>query len=255
VQRWYEPQGEALSFQLKSKVVAHFTRNRLQTFAALRGVQQFAKQNLPQVKIFFSFKDLFKGAWKSGVASAAGNVPAVPQVTSEASDLESTIDKAPLLARERPNSQVVIMQVTDDLGAEGFGKTKKTAHELIGSGVIVSGMVVKRNLMDRAINLTGGIMSPLIGARFHTISYYGKKTGGEVATVGRPEEFAGAIDRIVTGLAARYSLGFTLAEGEQNDDREHELEVKVKSRRTNRKLTVSSRRSYIPKADRSSSLR
>jgi hypothetical protein len=249
MQRWYEPQGTALSFQLRSKVVADFTRDRVQTFSALRGVQQFAKENLPQVKIFFSFKDLFKGAWKSGIAGAAGNGPAVPTVTGEP-DLENMIVKAPLLARERPNSQVVIMEVSDDFGAEGFGKTRKTAHELIGSGVTVSGMVVKRNLMDKAINFTGTVMSPLIGTRFHTISYYGKQTGGEVATVGRAEEFAGAVDRIISGLSARYSLGFTLDESELRDERVHALEVKVKSRGVNRKLAVSARRSYIPKADR-----
>jgi hypothetical protein len=64
--------------------------------------------------------------------------------------------------------------------------------------------------------------------------------------VGRAEEFARAIDRIIGGLAARYTLGFTLEDGERNDDRAHQLEVKVKSR-TNRKLSVSARRSYIPK--------
>ncbi len=251
MQTWYEPQGAPLSFQLRSRMVEDFTRDRAKTFAALRGVQQFAKQNLAQVKIFFSFKDLFKDSWKSGIAGAAGNIPAGPPVnTTAAPDFENMIDEAPLLARERPNSQVVIMEVTDDFGYAGFGKTRKTAHELIGSGVTVSGMVVKRNLMDKAVNLTGHIVLPLIGSRFHTISYYGKQTGGEVATVGRPEEFAGAVDRIISGLAARYSLGFTLDESERNDDRVHKLEVKVKSHGTNRKLAVSARRSYIPKADR-----
>jgi hypothetical protein len=142
------------------------------------------------------------------------------------------------------------MEVSDDFGAEGFGKTRKTAHELIDSGVTVCGMVVKRNAMDKAINITGRIMSPLMGTRFHTLSYYGKQTGGEVETVNRPEEFASAVDRIVSGLAARYSLGFTLDENERNDDRVHKLEVKVKPRGTTHKLTVAARRSYVPKAQR-----
>jgi len=249
LQKWYEPRETPLSFQLRTKLIGDFTRDRTQTVAALRSVQEFARQNLPQVKIFFSFKDLFKGAWKSGIAGAGGSVPPSGPVTTAAPDLENMIDKAPLLAQQRPNSQVVIMEVTDDFGAEGFGKTRKTAHELIGSGVTVSGMVVKRNLMDKAINLTGLVVSPFIGTRFHTISYYGKQTGGEVATVGGREEFGGAIDRIISGLAARYSLGFTLDGSERNDDRVHTLEVKIKSRGINRKLAVSARRSYIPKAD------
>ena len=250
MQRWYEPQRAPLSFELNSRLVADFTHDRAQTFAALRNVQQFAKQNLPQVKIFFSFKSLFKDAWKAGIAGAATGMPPPPVIATAAPNLENMIDKAPSLARERPGSQVVIMEVTDDFGAEGFGKTRKTAHGLIDSGVTICGMVVKRNTMDKAINITGRIMSPLMGVRFHTISYYGKQTGGEVETVGRPEEFAHAVDRIVTGLAARYSLGFTLDESERNDDRVHTLEVKVKPRGTSRKLTVSARRSYVPKAQR-----
>src|SRR5439155_19131058 len=153
MQMWYEPQGAPLSFELNSRLVADFTHDRAQTFAALRGVQQFAKQNLPQVKIFFSLKSLFKEAWKIGIAGAATGMPAGPPpiILTAARDLEDMIDKAPLLARERPSSQVVIMEVTDDLGAEGFGKSRKTAHELIDSGVTVSGMVVKRTLMDKAV--------------------------------------------------------------------------------------------------------
>jgi hypothetical protein len=160
------------------------------------------------------------------------------------------IDKAPRLAHERPDSQVVIMEVTDDLASERCGKSRKTANELIDSGVTVSGMVVKKTLMDKAVNVTGTVMSPLLGVRFHTLSYYGRQTGGEVGTVRSSEEFGGAIDRIISGLAACYSLGFTLDETEQNDDRVHTLEVKVKSRGPTRNLVVSARRSYIPKAQR-----
>src|SRR2546421_9124847 len=251
MQTWYEPQAAPLTFEMRSRMVSDLTRDRAQTFAALRDVQHFAKQNLPQVKILFgSFKDLFKAAWKIGIAGAATGMPAGPPpiIITAARDFEYMIDKAPLLARERPDSQVVIMEVTDDLGAEGFGKSRKTAHELIDSGVTVSGMVVKRTLMDKAVNVTGTIMSPLLGVRFHTISYYGRQTGGEVETVGRPEEFAGAVGKIVSGLAARYNLGFSLDESERNDERVHQLEVKINPRGTTRKLTVSARRSYVPKA-------
>src|SRR5882672_5442938 len=65
MQTWYEPQAALLTFEMRSKTVSVLTRDRAQTFAALRDVQLFAKQNLPQVKILFgSFKDLFKAAWK-----------------------------------------------------------------------------------------------------------------------------------------------------------------------------------------------
>lgn len=251
MQRWYEPQG-ALAFEMRSRRVSDLTRDRAQTFAALRDVQQFAKHNLLQTKMLFSFmsKSLFKQAWKVGIAGAATGMPAGPPpiIFTAARDLEYMIDKAPLVARGRPDSQVVIMEVTDDLGAQRYGQAKKKAQELVDSGVTVCGMVVKRNLMDKAVNLTGSIMSPLMGLRFHTISYYGGKTGGEVETVARPEEFAGGIDKIVSGLAARYSLGFALDKSERNDDRVHQLEVKISPSATTRKVTISARRSYIPKA-------
>src|SRR5207244_6675655 len=119
------------------------------------------KQNLPKVKIFFSFKSLFKEAWKIGIAGAATGMPAGPPpiIITAARDLEDMIDKAPLLARERPSSQVVIMEVTDDFGAGGLGKTRKTAHGLIYSGVTVCCMVVMRNLMDKGINVNGQIIT------------------------------------------------------------------------------------------------
>lgn len=250
-QVWYEPQGP-LVFQLRSKVVADLSRDRAQTFTALRGVQLFAKENLPQVKMLFSFKALSKEAWKTGIAGAATGMPAGPPpiIGTAAPDFEYMIDKAPQLARQRPDSQMVIMEVTDDLGAELLGMARKKAHALLDSSVIVSGMVVKRNLVGKSVNVFGTVMSPMMFARFHTISYYGRQTGGEVETVARPDEFAASIDRIVSGLTARYSLGFALDESERNDDRVHTLEVKVKSGSPTRNLVVSARRSYIPKAQR-----
>ncbi len=258
MQTWYEPEATPLTFQIKSRMIEGLTRDRAKTFAALRGVQQFAKQNLPQTKVFFSLKEAMKATWKDeifvGISTAGGAAPTEPPIkTTIAPDFEYMIDKAPLLARERSDSRVVIMEVTDDLGSERFGKSTEKAGKLVVSGVTVSGLVVKKNFMDKAVNITGTILSPLWGMRFHTTSYYSKQTGGEVATVGNPEEFAAAVDTIIGGIAARYSLGFALEESEQNDGRMHKLEVKVKARDERgktRKLTVNARKGYTPKADR-----
>src|SRR3989442_11869311 len=122
MQTWYEPQAAPLTFEMRSKRVSVLTRDRAQTFAALRDVQQFAKQNLPQVKMLFSFKSLFKEAWKIGIAGAATGMPAGPPpiIFTAAPDLEDMIDKTPHLPRERPNSQVVIIEMTRDFGAAGY---------------------------------------------------------------------------------------------------------------------------------------
>ena len=95
-----------------------------------------------------------------------------------------------------------------------------------------------------------GIAKPYVralGSGLSSVDYFAKQTGGEAVRVSRSEEFAGAVGRLIDGLAARYSLGFTLGEGERDDGRLHKLEVKVKARDARgkeRKLSVSARRGY-----------
>ncbi|HEY5885003.1 MAG TPA: hypothetical protein VIT88_09975 [Pyrinomonadaceae bacterium] len=255
VQTWFEPEATPLSFQLRSKVVEGLTRDRAKTFAALRSVQEFAKQNLPQVKLFFTFGDAMKAIWKgqilAGSAGTAGSEAGNgPIRTTVAPDFQNPIETSPLLAKSHPGSQVIILEVTDDFGIERLGKTKDIARDLIASNVTVSCLVMKKNLMDKAVNALGTLTSPLVGARFHTVSYYGKQTGGEVTEVGSPNEFTAAIDRLIGGIAARYSIGFTLEAAELNDGRMHKLEVKIKDRNERgkqRKLIVNARKGYIPR--------
>lgn len=245
VQTWYEPEGgEPYRFPIKSKTVQDLTRDRSKTFAALRNVQEFARRNLPQVESLFRFKESAKDAWKGAVL---GNEAYEPPVGIDgAPDYKHILDDVALLAEKRTDVQFEIVEVTDDLDSEGFGKTTKTARRLIASNVTVNGLIMKKNLMDKMIN-AAGVLSPLFGERFHTISYYAKQTGGETAVVARPEEFIAAVDRIIGGIAARYSLGFSLDENVKDDNRLHKLEVKVKARDAGgkqRELTVSARRGY-----------
>jgi hypothetical protein len=78
-----------------------------------------------------------------------------------------------------------------------------------------------------------------------------ERTGGEVARVGKPDDLANALERFIKSLMARYSLGFTLGEDENDDGQMHKLDVKVKakdSRGKERKLIVNARRGYyMPK--------
>ncbi|MBA3322910.1 MAG: hypothetical protein H0T45_15880, partial [Pyrinomonadaceae bacterium] len=81
--------------------------------------------------------------------------------------------------------------------------------------------------------------------------YLAKQTGGEVVSVGRPDDLASGLERFITSLMARYNLGFSLAEREPDAGRMHKLEVKVKARDgqgKQRKLVVNARRGYyLPK--------
>jgi hypothetical protein len=74
-----------------------------------------------------------------------------------------------------------------------------------------------------------------------------KETGGGAIVVVSPDEYTNAFERIIEGLAARYSLGFSLGENEPDDGRIHSLDIKVGARDTRgkeRKLVVSTRRNY-----------
>jgi VWFA-related protein len=251
-QTWCEPDAP-LSFQVRSKTVEGLTPEREKTYAALRGVQKFAQKNLPEVKMLLSLKSAMKATWKEGILAgikgAAGAMPTDPPINvTVAPDFEYMIGKAPLMAtQERPGSQVVVVEVSDGLEGEGLVQSEETAKKLIDSGVIVSGLAMKKNLLGKLSDATGRVISPLLRQRFRPISYYGRQTGGEVVTVATPEQFAAAVDRIIGGIAARYSLGFSLADADLDDGHMHKLEVKVRAldgRGRARKLVVSSRRGY-----------
>lgn len=254
LQTWYEPQPKPLTFKSRSRMVEGFTTDRAKTAAALRSVQQFAHDNLPKVKMFFSLKDMYnkktiKKGILEGLKTAAGAPPTEPPIdVTVAPDYINIIEKAPLLATaERPESQVIVVDVTDDLEGESFSESKRAAQALLRSNVIISGVVVERNAMGTAVDALGHVVAPLFRARVHAMEYYSAQTGGELESAGRPEEFAAAINKIIGNLSARYSLGFRLEENERDDGRMHKLEVKVKAdegRGKRRKLVVHARRGY-----------
>ncbi|MBA2341028.1 MAG: hypothetical protein H0V88_11575 [Pyrinomonadaceae bacterium] len=252
VQTWLEPTTPAypsqLAFRLESKTIEGFTHDRAKIYAALRSVQRFARENLPHVKMLFSFKDLFKAGARAGLGNIDPNSPDPPLIITPAPGFEDIIERAPIVvARERANSQVVIADFTDDLESNYLNRSAEMARKLIGAGVVVNGLVVERNLFGKTISALGELLSPALGQRFHTTSYYSKQTGGETVTISSPGEFNAAVKRIIGNLAARYSLGFTIGADEKDDGRMRRLEVRVKARDArgkNRKIIVSARRGY-----------
>jgi hypothetical protein len=74
-----------------------------------------------------------------------------------------------------------------------------------------------------------------------------KQTGGEMVTVGSAKKYVEEFEKLISNLTARYTLGFTLEENEQNTGRLHKLEIKVKAqdeRGKERKLLVNARNGY-----------
>ncbi len=249
MQTWFEPCptcARALSFQTKSRMVDGLTRDRARTAAALREAQRFARQNLPHVRMFFSAGALLRDS----LGAAPGSIdPANPPFeVTVAPDYQNIIDQAPLIAtQERLNSQVVIAKITDDLEEDFLSRSAETARRLIGSGASVSGLIVRRNAFGSMINMLGHSLAPMLRLRLHTTSYYSRQTGGEVATAGNPEQFGAAVTQIIGGLAARYSLGFTLNENERDDGRMRRLEVRVRARDARgqgQRVRVNARRGY-----------
>jgi VWFA-related protein len=249
MQIWAEKNGpRPLSFIYRSKWVLDLTRDREKTYAALRQVQRFARQNMSEVKELLSLKAAMKAALKDSLRNPDPNMQNPPLDITVAPDFEAIIDKAPLIAaKERPGSQVVVVESTDDDTLATYGQSKEITKRLLTTGVTYNGLILKRDLFGKFVHFTGKIISPLMGMRYEMTTYYSKQTGGEVASVDSPESFAASISQIINNLTARYSLGFTLEEGEKDDGRLHQLQVKVRgrdSRNRERKLIISARQGY-----------
>jgi len=157
------------------------------------------------------------------------------------------VDEVSRMAEERPGSQVVLVVITDDyFNFFSETETRDMTEKLLRRGVTVSGMLLKKNALGRfADALTGRLVSTPVS--LITMKHLIDQTGGLSARVRRPDEYAASLETIIGNMSARYSLGFTLGEDEQDDGMLHRLEVKVKAldlRGKQRKLMVNARRGY-----------
>jgi VWFA-related protein len=156
------------------------------------------------------------------------------------------------IAKERPNSQAAVVFVTDGIAPIFYAQRDFIASRLIKSNVIFSALVVD---MKTGFKLAMPILKPLgswVGLSIAgSAQHFAKQTGGEVIKVHRPADYATGLAKIVGNLTARYSLGFTLAEGERDDGQMHPLEVRISAKDNKgkeRKLMINARKGYyMPK--------
>jgi VWFA-related protein len=150
--------------------------------------------------------------------------------------------------KERPNSQTALVWVSDGIAPISFEDRDATEQLVIRSNVIFNSLTVELRTLFKMLMPIG---KPLAGA--FGVSIYGsakrlaQQSGGEAVKVKRTKDYAAGLARIIGNLTARYSLGFTLAEDENDDGRLHNLEVKVKAQDAKgktRKLEVSARKGY-----------
>ena len=161
------------------------------------------------------------------------------------------------LATERAQSQVVMVIVSDGLNSLDtvfFKDREKTVAQLLSANMIFSALTYdlsgkKKALVAASKPLFVLARASVVGSEEH----FAKATGGEAVNINTPEEYAKGLEDIVGNLTARYSLAFTLGEGELDDGRLHKLEVRVAARDSSgkkRKLQVRARRGYyVPKLD------
>ena len=152
------------------------------------------------------------------------------------------------VAAERPNSQPAVVYITDGIAPAFYTQRDYVESKLLKSNVIFSALVTD---MKTGFKFALPILKPLGNLAGISISgsaqHLAKATGGESVRVRRPTDYASGLSKIVGNLNSRYTLGFTIAETEQDDGQMHPLEVRVRARDAKgkeRKLEVKARRGY-----------
>lgn len=168
--------------------------------------------------------------------------------------LSDIADEVVPLGGRFPNSQLVVVGVTDDLFDLRKGEREEVTERAVRAGLIFDGLVFNKSA---AAGFFFGTFNKLLlaprGKSLYAADALAEQTGGEVARVGKAQDLADGLAGFIESLLARYSLGFTLAEGEPDDGRLHTLAVSVRARDPKgreRKLLVRARRGYYASAAR-----
>lgn len=150
--------------------------------------------------------------------------------------------------KERPNSQTAIVWVSDGIAPIFFEDRDATEELVLRSNVIFNALTTElRTLFKLLMPLAKPVAGKLGVSVYGSAKRLAQQSGGEAVKVKRTKDYGAGLSKIIGNLTARYSLGFTLAEGEKDDGQLHNLEVKVKAadaKGKTRKLEVSSRRGY-----------
>jgi VWFA-related protein len=164
-------------------------------------------------------------------------------------DLSAAVRDATRKAQElRPNSQPSLVYISDGIAPIFFEDRDATEEILVRDNVIFNSLTVELRTLFKFLLPVGKPVAGWLG-----VSLYGsakrlaQRSGGEAVKVGRVKDYGSGLSRIIGNLTARYSLGFTLAEEENDDGRMHQLEVRVQAKDEKgkkRKLQVSSRQGY-----------
>jgi hypothetical protein len=176
-------------------------------------------------------------------------------------ELENVLTVVEQATMKRPDSQIVVVTLTTIIGPMRFAERDKIVARLVRVNTLYSPLI--RNPGNASIkmkNVPGKMPLPprpifdaigrLVGTDNYAPAHIAEQTGGEAQSVKQAEDYGAALEKLIGNLAARYNLGFTLKESEQDDGRMHKLEVRTKVRDAKgreRKLVVRTRRGYYMK--------
>jgi VWFA-related protein len=196
---------------------------------------------------------------RSQVATALAKLrsfnPPSPITVGIRSRTHPTLEETLLtVVSERPNSQVAVVMVTDSVYQLTSLERDEMAAGLLRNNVTFNALITGT---DKFFLLSYPLLKPasdvLNLSLYGVPRYLAQRTGGEEVRVRKPEEYGAALEQLIRHLSSRYSLGFTLAEGEPDDGRMHQLKVNVTARDARgkkRKLKVITRQSYqVPKTE------
>jgi VWFA-related protein len=205
--------------------------------------------------------DFTRDRTKIAAALAAAPSLPMPQPTRYGEELENILKGVERAAAERPDSQIIVVPVISTFAPTAIAERDKIAARLIRANVLFSPLISEPGKGSmRMRHVPGKYPAPprpvldalgrLSGWDNNAPQHIAEQTGGEATRVSLPEDYGAALEKLIADLAARYNLGFTLKENEQDDGRMHKLEVRVKARDSKgkeRKLVVRARRGYYLK--------
>jgi VWFA-related protein len=215
------------------QVLQDFTRDRGRIAAALDSVPALSAQYE---------RDYERADWDFELENATSGVACAAEALRRA-------------AGERRNSRPLMVVAADDLTYFPFAVREEMIRGALETGAAVNLLRIRTFFLT---NWAAAVAKKTDfrgkDGAFDVVADAAKQTGGEMAKVGSAKKYAEAFERLISGLPARYSLGFTLGEDEREVGRLHKLEVRVKARDARgkeRKVVVSGRGGYyVPELKR-----
>ncbi len=208
------------------QVLQDFTRDRAKIAAALESVPALSAKYERDYKLVDWDFDLVNTT--SGIACAAGSFRRA--------------------AAERPNYRPLMVVAADDLTYFPSAVRDEMIRGSLETGSTVNLLRIRTFFLTNwAVGIAKRTDFRGMPGTIEVVADMTKQTGGEMANVGSAKKYVEAFEKLISNLSARYSLGFTLGENEQNTGRLHRLEVRVSARDgrgKERKVVVSARSGY-----------